>query len=115
MSMRASSTSTVGAVRQVLQLEEKFKEFYEMADANDTLALETFGKRLDENQLNEIVAILGGGSSADIKMKEVGERVFAEKLQEVKSMYSGLTIENAAMDCSGKPCHCAEQWQTKRW
>ena len=99
VSIRSSSTSTVGAFPPVLQLEEKFKEFYEMADANATLALETFGKRLDENLLNEIVAILGGGSSTDIKMKEIGERVFAEKLQEVKSICSGLTstIENASV------------------
>jgi len=41
VSIRSSSTSTVGAFPQVLQLEEKFKEFYEMADANATLALET--------------------------------------------------------------------------
>ena len=99
VSIRSSSTSTVGAFPQVVQLEEKFKEFYEMADANATLALETFGKRLDGNRLKEIVAILGGGSSADIKMKEIGERVFAEKLQEVKSIYTGLasTIENASV------------------
>jgi len=54
---------------------------------------------LDGNQLNEIVAIPGGGSSADIKMKEIVERVFAEKLQEVKSICTGLasTIENASV------------------
>ena len=92
VSIRSSS-----AFPQVLQLEEKFKEFYEMANA--TLALETFGKRLDGNRLKEIVATLGGGSSADIKMKEIGERVFAEKLQEVKSICTGLasTIENASV------------------
>ena len=63
------------------------------------MQMETFGKRLDGNQLNEIVAILGGGSSADIKMKEIGERVFAEKLPEVKSICTGLasTIENASV------------------
>ena len=37
VSIRSSSTSTVGAFPQVLQLEEKFKEFYEMADANGDL------------------------------------------------------------------------------
>ena len=70
-----------------------------MADANATLALETFGKRLDENQLSEIVAVLGGGSSTDTKMKEVGEKVFAERLREVKSICSGLTstIESASV------------------
>ena len=75
------------------------KEFYTMADSNATSALETFGKRLNEQQLSEIVAILGGGASADVKMKEIGERLFGEKLQELKVICNGLrsTIENSSV------------------
>eukprot|EP00435_Cladocopium_sp_Y103_P069390 s19_g33.t1 len=94
-----ASTASSRTVQTVVELEKMYEEFYGMADANASIAFETFGNRLNETQLSEIVAVLGSGSAPETKLKEIGERICSGKLQEVKTIREGMTsaIENSTV------------------
>ena len=92
-----ASTASSRTVEAVVEVEKMYEEFYGLADANASIAFETFGNRLNETQLGEIVAVLGSGSAPETKLKEIGDKIFSGKLQEVKTIYEGMAsaIENS--------------------
>eukprot|EP00438_Fugacium_kawagutii_P000278 Skav206175 [mRNA] locus=scaffold3494:159528:160100:+ [translate_table: standard] len=94
---RASTANASTTVPAVVDLEDTYKTFHEMSDANATRAFSEFSKKISEADLKEIVGIIEAKISPETKMREIAEKIFDDKLKLVKSIAEGLNsaCENA--------------------
>ena len=94
---RVSTANASSNVPAVVELEQAYKTFYEMADVNSVKAFGEIAKMITEGELKEIISIIEAKISPESKMKEIGNKMFFEKLTSVKSIADGLSsaVENA--------------------